>query len=60
MNIYTCEIVDAEGYTVQVFKHAQYSEDDANAFELMVLESIRKRDNAPRYILADQGGDDDH
>ena len=50
METYNCTIVDAEGFTVEDFQHKQTSHNKAEAFELLILEAVRERDNAPRFF----------
>ena len=50
---YICTIVDSEGFTVETFKHVQYSLQAAEAFERTVLEALKARDNEPRFILGE-------
>ena len=53
MEIYHCTIVDSEGYTVEDFQHKQASHNKAEAFELLILEAVRKRDNQPRFFYSE-------
>lgn len=53
MKTYICTIVDSEGFTVEEFQHKQQSLNDAERFELLILEAVKARDLVPRFIAAD-------